>query len=47
MQLEQAAITEVAQLEVPGGAPLIFRDGSYIASATEERLARAFRKPWR
>lgn len=40
-------IGEVTQFEAPGGAPLIFHDGSYIASATEEPLPPAFRKPWR
>ena len=40
-------IGEVTQFEAPGGAPLIFHDGSYIASAREEPLPRAFRKPWR
>ena len=40
-------IGEVTQFEAPGGAPLVFHDGSYIASATEEPLPRAFRKPWR
>jgi hypothetical protein len=25
----------------------VFHDGRYIASATEEPLPRAFRKPWR
>lgn len=40
-------VGEVTQFEAPGGAPLIFHDGSYIASATEEPLPRAFRKPWR
>ena len=40
-------IGEVTQFDAPGGAPLVFHDGSYIASATEEPLPRAFRKPWR
>lgn len=40
-------VGEVTQFDVPGGAPLVFHDGRYIASATEEPLPRAFRKPWR
>ncbi|MEP6608563.1 MAG: flavin reductase family protein [Burkholderiaceae bacterium] len=40
-------IGEVTQFDVPGGAPLIFHAGKYIASATEEPLPPAFRKPWR
>lgn len=40
-------IGEVTQFDVAGGAPLIFHDGKYIASATEEPLPAAFRKPWR
>ncbi|MDQ3189205.1 MAG: flavin reductase family protein [Pseudomonadota bacterium] len=40
-------IGEVTQFDVPGGPPLVFHDGRYIASATEEPLPRAFRKPWR
>lgn len=40
-------IGEVTQFDVPGGAPLIFHGGKYIASATEEPLPPAFRKPWR
>jgi hypothetical protein len=33
--------------DAPGGPPLVFHDGRYIASATEEPLPRAFAKPWR
>jgi flavin reductase (DIM6/NTAB) family NADH-FMN oxidoreductase RutF len=40
-------VGEVSLFEAPGGAPLIFHDGSYIASAIEEPLPPAFRKPWR
>ena len=40
-------VGEVTQFDAPGGAPLVFHDGSYIASATEEPLPRAFSKPWR
>jgi flavin reductase (DIM6/NTAB) family NADH-FMN oxidoreductase RutF len=40
-------VGEVTQFEAPGGPPLVFHDGRYIASATEEPLPRAFRKPWR
>ena len=40
-------VGKVTQFESPGGAPLVFHDGSYIASATEEPLPRAFLKPWR
>jgi flavin reductase (DIM6/NTAB) family NADH-FMN oxidoreductase RutF len=40
-------VGEVVEYDAPGGAPLVFHDGRYIASATEEPLPRAFRKPWR
>jgi len=40
-------IGEVATYEAPGGPPLVFHDGRYIASATEEPLPKAFSKPWR
>ena len=40
-------VGEVTEFDVPGGPPLVFHDGRYIASATEEPLPRAFRKPWR
>jgi flavin reductase (DIM6/NTAB) family NADH-FMN oxidoreductase RutF len=40
-------VGEVKEFDVPGGPPLVFHDGRYIASATEEPLPRAFRKPWR
>lgn len=40
-------IGEVIQFDVSGGDPLIFHGGKYIASATEEPLPPAFRKPWR
>ena len=40
-------VGEVTEFDVPGGAPLVFHDGRYIASATEEPLPRAFSKPWR
>lgn len=40
-------VGEVSEFDVPGGAPLVFHDGRYIASAVEEPLPRAFRKPWR
>ena len=40
-------VGEVTQFDVMGGPPLVFHDGRYIASATEEPLPRAFRKPWR
>jgi flavin reductase (DIM6/NTAB) family NADH-FMN oxidoreductase RutF len=40
-------VGEVVEYDAPGGAPLVFHDGRYISSATEEPLPRAFRKPWR
>lgn len=40
-------VGEVVEYDAPGGAPLIFHDGRYISSATEEPLPRAFRRPWR
>ena len=40
-------VGEVTEFDVPGGPPLVFHDGRYIASATEEPLPRAFSKPWR
>jgi flavin reductase (DIM6/NTAB) family NADH-FMN oxidoreductase RutF len=41
-------VGEVVTYDAPGGAPLVFHDGRYIASATEEPLPKAFsRKPWR
>lgn len=43
----QILVGEVVQFEAPGGVPLIFHDGRYIAQATEELLPRALRTPWR
>jgi flavin reductase (DIM6/NTAB) family NADH-FMN oxidoreductase RutF len=40
-------VGEVVTYDAPGGAPLVFHDGRYIASATEQPLPRAFSKPWR
>jgi flavin reductase (DIM6/NTAB) family NADH-FMN oxidoreductase RutF len=40
-------VGEVATYEAPGGPPLVFHDGRYIASATEEPLPKGFSKPWR
>lgn len=40
-------VGEVVTYDAPGGPPLVFHDGRYIASATEEPLPRAFAKPWR
>jgi flavin reductase (DIM6/NTAB) family NADH-FMN oxidoreductase RutF len=40
-------VGEVVTYDAPGGAPLVFHDGRYIARATEEPLPRAFSKPWR
>jgi flavin reductase (DIM6/NTAB) family NADH-FMN oxidoreductase RutF len=40
-------IGRVVEFDAPGGAPLIFHDGRYVASATEEPLPRGFSKPWR
>jgi flavin reductase (DIM6/NTAB) family NADH-FMN oxidoreductase RutF len=40
-------VGEVVTYDAPGGAPLVFHDGRYIASATEEPLPKAFSKPWR
>lgn len=40
-------VGEVVTYDAPGGAPLVFHDGRYIASATEEPLPRGFNKPWR
>lgn len=40
-------VGEVVAYDAPGGAPLVFHDGRYIASATEEPLPKAFSKPWR
>ena len=40
-------VGEVVTYDAPGGPPLVFHDGRYIASATEEPLPKAFRKPWR
>jgi flavin reductase (DIM6/NTAB) family NADH-FMN oxidoreductase RutF len=40
-------VGEVVQFEAPGGVPLIFHDGRYIAQATEELLPRGLRTPWR
>ncbi len=40
-------VGEVVQFEAPGGVPLIFHDGRYIAQATEEILPRELRTPWR
>ena len=40
-------VGEVVTYDAPGGPPLVFHDGRYIASATEEPLPRAFSKPWR
>lgn len=40
-------VGEVATYDAPGGPPLVFHDGRYIASATEEPLPKAFAKPWR
>ncbi|MGZ8272657.1 MAG: flavin reductase family protein [Burkholderiaceae bacterium] len=40
-------VGEVVTYDAPGGPPLVFHDGRYIASATEEPLPRGFSKPWR
>ncbi len=40
-------VGEVVTFDAPGGAPLVFHDGRYIASATEAPLPRGFSKPWR
>ena len=40
-------VGEVATYDAPGGPPLVFHDGRYIASATEEPLPKGFSKPWR
>jgi flavin reductase (DIM6/NTAB) family NADH-FMN oxidoreductase RutF len=40
-------VGEVVTYDAPGGPALIFHDGRYIASATEEPLPKAFSKPWR
>ena len=40
-------VGEVAAYDAPGGSPLVFHDGRYIASATEEPLPKGFGKPWR
>jgi flavin reductase (DIM6/NTAB) family NADH-FMN oxidoreductase RutF len=40
-------VGEVIEFGAPGGEPLIFHDGRYIASATEEPLPRELQTPWR
>lgn len=40
-------VGEVVTYDAPGGAPLVFHDGRYIARATEAKLPRGFDKPWR
>jgi flavin reductase (DIM6/NTAB) family NADH-FMN oxidoreductase RutF len=40
-------VGEVVTYDAPGGAPLVFHDGRYIARATEAKLPRSFNKPWR
>jgi flavin reductase (DIM6/NTAB) family NADH-FMN oxidoreductase RutF len=40
-------VGEVVTYDAPGGPPLVFHDGRYIASATEEPLPKGFSKPWR
>lgn len=40
-------VGEVVTYDAPGGPALIFHDGRYIESATEEPLPKAFSKPWR
>jgi flavin reductase (DIM6/NTAB) family NADH-FMN oxidoreductase RutF len=40
-------VGEVVTYDAPGGPALIFHDGRYIASATEEPLPKGFSKPWR
>ena len=40
-------VGEVVDFGAPGGEPLIFHDGRYIASATEEPLPRELQTPWR
>lgn len=40
-------VGEVVQFAAPGGEPLVFHDGRYFASATEEPLPPALRTPWR
>ena len=40
-------VGEVVTYDAPGGAPLVFHDGRYISSATEEPLPKGFSKPWR
>lgn len=40
-------VGEVVTYDAPGGPALVFHDGRYIASATEEPLPKGFSKPWR
>jgi flavin reductase (DIM6/NTAB) family NADH-FMN oxidoreductase RutF len=40
-------VGEVVAYDAPGGPPLVFHDGRYISSATEEPLPKGFSKPWR
>jgi len=40
-------VGEVLHFEAPGGEPLVFHDGRYIAEATEEPLPQELRTPWR
>jgi flavin reductase (DIM6/NTAB) family NADH-FMN oxidoreductase RutF len=40
-------VGEVVHYSAPGGHPLVFHDGRYIASAVEQPLPRALRTPWR
>ena len=40
-------VGEVVTYDAPGGPPLVFHAGRYIASAKEEPLPKGFSKPWR
>jgi len=40
-------VGEVVQFDAPGGVPLVFHDGRYIARAVEAPLPPALRTPWR
>lgn len=40
-------VGEVVQYDAPGGVPLVFHDGRYIARAVEAPLPPALRTPWR
>jgi flavin reductase (DIM6/NTAB) family NADH-FMN oxidoreductase RutF len=40
-------VGEVVQFDAPGGVPLVFHDGRYIAHAVEAPLPPELRTPWR